>query len=108
MDSTIVSGFDGIAELHIAGIVVYAHAKCAQRAATSIANLPGVVLHATNPQGKLVVTLEASSGREIAARIDEIQRLDSVLSASLVYQHHETLEKMMEEVSHEGHQTGLR
>ena len=61
--------------------------------------LPGAEVHATSADGKLVVTLEAPSAREIAARIDEIQQLDAVLSASLVYQHNESLEAMMEEVS---------
>ena len=70
-----------------------------QQVAESIAGLPGAEIHATSRDGKLVVTLEAPSAREIAARIDEIQQLDAVLSASLVYQHNEALEAMMEEVS---------
>ena len=97
-----------IGELHIAGSVVHAHAERVRQAAAAIAGVAGAEIHTTSPDGKLVVTLEASSAREIAARIDDIQQLDTVLSASLVYQHHEPLEKMMEEISDEGHETGLR
>ena len=95
-------------ELHIAGIVVQAHAEGLHRAAEAIAGMSGAEVHAVSPDGKLVVVLEAPGAREIAARMDDIQRLDAVLSASLVYQHNEPLEAMMEEASHEDHPTGLR
>jgi nitrate reductase NapD len=86
-------------ELHIAGIVVHVYPEAVLRTAESIAGLPGAQIHATSPDGKLVVTLEAPGAREIAASIESIQQLDAVLSASLVYQHNESLEAMMEEVS---------
>ena len=91
-------------ELHIAGIVVHVLPESVERVTGSIAGLPGTEVHAASRDGRLVVTLEAPSAREIAARMDDIQRFDGVLSALLVYQHNETLEAMMEEVSHENHQ----
>jgi nitrate reductase NapD len=94
-------------ELHIAGIVVHARPERVQRVAEAIRGLSGADIHATSADGKLVVTLEAPSAREIAARMDEIQQLDAVLSASLVYQHIESLEAMMEEVSHGNNETGI-
>ena len=95
-------------ELHIAGVVVHAYPKSMQRVAAAIARLPGAEVCATSGDGKLVVTLEAASARAITANIDQIQRFDAVLSASLVYQHSESVEAMMEEVTHEDHPTGLR
>ena len=95
-------------ELHIAGVVVHAHPESVQRVAAAVAGLSGAEIHAISEDGRLVVTLEAPSAREIAERIDDIQQFEAVLSASLVYQHNEALEAMMEEVSHEDHQTGLR
>ena len=94
-------------ELHIAGIVVHARPERVERVAGAIRGLSGAEIHATSADGKLVVTLEAPSAREIAARMDEIQQLDAVLSASLVYQHNESLEAMMEEVSHGNDETGI-
>ena len=94
-------------ELHIAGIVVHAIPEAVKRVAASIADMPGAALHATSANGKLVVTLEASNSREITATIERIQQLANVMSASLVYQHNEALEAMMEEVSNEDHETGI-
>ena len=94
-------------ELHIAGIVVHALAESVQRVSESIAGLPGAEVHAASRDGKLVVTLEAPSARAIAACMDDIQRLGGVLSASLVYQHNEALEAMMEEVPIDDHETGI-
>jgi nitrate reductase NapD len=85
-------------ELHIAGIVVHARPEGAQGVATAIAGWDGTEIHAASPEGKLVVTLEAPTSREIASRMEEIQRMDAVLSASLVYQHSEPLAAMTEEV----------
>ena len=90
-------------ELHIAGIVVHAYPESVQRVAETIERWPGAEVHAVSRDGKLVVTLEAPTAREIAARIESIQKLDTVLSASLVYQHNEALQAMMEEVHHEAH-----
>lgn len=97
-----------IDELHIAGIVVHARPDGAQRVTAAIAGWHGAEVHAASPDGKLVVTLEAPTSREIASRMEEIQRIEGVLSASLVYQHGEPLAAMMEEVTHEDHPTGLR
>ena len=94
-------------ELHIAGIVVHALPEGVERVTASIAEMPGTEVHASSRDGKLVVTLEAPSAREVAACIEQIQQLEHVMSASLVYQHNEALEAMMEEVSDEDHQTGI-
>ncbi len=64
-------------EIHIAGIVVHALPERAQQVAASIAGLSGAEVHAASADGKLVVTLEGSSAREIAGRIEAIQRLDA-------------------------------
>jgi periplasmic nitrate reductase NapD len=94
-------------ELHVAGIIVYARPTSVQHVVETLGALPGAAVHATSAEGKLVVTLEGSSAREIAARIDAIQQLPAVLSACLVYQHNESLEAMMEEVSSEDDATGI-
>ena len=94
-----------VEELHIAGIVVHVYPESVQQVVKAIAGLPGVEIHAASRDGKLVVTLEAPSARAIAARMDDIQQLDAVLAASLVYQHNESLAAMMEEVPCENDET---
>jgi periplasmic nitrate reductase NapD len=95
------------AELHIAGIVVQVLPQSVSHVAKSIAGLSGAQIHGSARDGKLVVTLEAASAREIAARMEDIHQLHAVLSASLVYQHNETLEAMMEEVTNDDHEAGI-
>jgi nitrate reductase NapAB chaperone NapD len=51
-----------------------------------------------SPDGRLVVTLEAGGGDAIAAAVVDIQHIEGVLAASLVYQHCEPESAMQEEV----------
>jgi nitrate reductase NapAB chaperone NapD len=76
-------------EVHIAGLVVHASPQAAARIADAIRGRDGAVVHAHSPDGRLVVTLEADGGDAIAAAVVDIQRIDGVLAASLVYQHSE-------------------
>jgi nitrate reductase NapD len=45
------------------------------------------------------VTLEAPSSEEMTQSVSNIQRIDGVLSAALVYQCADTLDAMNEEIS---------
>jgi nitrate reductase NapD len=83
-------------EVHISSLVVHATPKRAQNIEQLIAAMPGARVHGGSPTGKLVVTLDASSTDEMLSRINAIQRVDGVLSATLVYQCADTLEAMNE------------
>nr|HET7859256.1 chaperone NapD [Caldimonas sp.] len=85
-------------ELHIASLVVHAVPRCLEPVANAVAALSGAEVHASSPNGKLVVTLEASSAAAIAARVASIQRVEGVLSATLVYEYADSLEAMNEEI----------
>lgn len=85
-------------ELHIASLVVHAPPSRVSRIACAILDLPGAQVHATSSAGKLVVTLEAASAGEITRRVGDIQHIDGVLSAALVYQCSDTLQAMNEEI----------
>jgi nitrate reductase NapD len=95
-------------ELHVAGIVVHVYLARLEHVAGALTRLSGAQLHAVAPDGRLVVTLESSSARAVAVCIDAIQRLEGVLSCALVYQHSESLEAMMEEISVEDHAPRVR
>ncbi|HTJ06587.1 MAG TPA: chaperone NapD [Caldimonas sp.] len=86
------------AELHIASLVVHAAPRRLERVASEVAAIPGGEVHASAPNGKLVVTLEASSGDEMSRKVATIGRIDGVLSTALVYQCADTLEAMNEEI----------
>ncbi len=85
-------------ELHIASLVVHALPRRLDQVADAVAALSGAEVHASSPNGKLVVTLEASSAAAIAARVASIQRVEGVLSATLVYEYADSLEAMNEEI----------
>ena len=85
-------------ELHIAGLVVHAYPEAADRIAKAIGRRDDARIHARSPDGKLVVTLEAEGSEAIAAAVADIQRIEGVLAASLVYQHSEPKSAMQEEV----------
>jgi len=85
-------------ELHIASLVVHAPPSRVDRIACAILELPDAQIHATSAAGKLVVTLEAESAGTMSRRVAEIQHIDGVLSAALVYQCSDSLQAMNEEI----------
>ncbi|WP_438393404.1 chaperone NapD [Caballeronia sp. DA-9] len=90
-----------ISEAHIAGIVVHASKSNIEKIRQAISTLPGSEIHAISPEGKMVVTLEAGRSGIIADQIKAISALPGVYSASLVYQHHEDVAALDEEIRDE-------
>lgn len=93
-----VAQTEDFGELHITSLVLHALPRHLKRVSRAIAAVPGAELHAAGPTGKLVVTLEGASAKQIMARVAELQAIDGVLSAVLVYQHAEPIDKMNEEM----------
>ena len=85
-------------EVHVAGVVVHAYPEAVARVVSAVETHAGARVHAQSRDGKLVVTLEADDADTIAAAIVEINRIEGVLAASLVYQHAESASSMDEEV----------
>lgn len=88
-------------ELHIASLVVHSTPRRLDSVASTVAALPGAVVHAATANGKLVVTLEAPDAIAMSERVADIQRIDGVLSAALVYQCADSLDAMNEEINGE-------
>ena len=74
-------------ELHISSLVVHARPERLVAVCAAIARLPGAEVHASNDQGKIVVTLETSNEGDVLTRLDQIGRMGGVMSAALVYHH---------------------
>jgi nitrate reductase NapD len=73
------------AEAHIASLLVHALPAKLEGIAAAIERLGGAEVHAKDPVGKILVTLESENETEILSRISEIQDMDSVINAVLVY-----------------------
>jgi nitrate reductase NapD len=56
-----------------------------------LAALPGVEIHAHDPSGKLILTLETADEAAIVERLNAIYGIRGVLSAALVFHHIEQI-----------------
>ncbi len=86
------------AELHIASLVVHALPSRVAQVRQALSALPAAEVHAHSAAGKLVLTLEAPTGRAMSAQVEAIQQTEGVLSAVLVYQCADSLHTMNEEM----------
>lgn len=84
--------------LNISGIVVHAHPQHQALVSAALAQLPGVEIHATSPDHKLVVTIEADDDRATTDCFETIRQLPGVLSASMVYHHFEDSQSLEQEI----------
>lgn len=73
------------AELHISSLVVQVQPAVIEAVSRVIATLEGAQVHAASPFGKLVVTLETASEAGILERITDINGIEGVLTATLVF-----------------------
>ncbi len=73
------------AEIHISSLVVHARPEGLEFIEATIGSLGGAEVHGASAQGKLVVTLETVNEGEMLTRIDAINRIEGVLSVSLIY-----------------------
>ncbi len=73
------------ASLQIASLMVQARPEKIDGLTPILNNLKGVEVHNTNNAGKMILSIEAASDRDLLARITEIEKADGVITASLVY-----------------------
>lgn len=77
---------NGMNEYHVCGVVIHARHEKQQQIEQQLQQQPGVEVHASSGQGKLVVTVESEAGQQVADTIDQFKDIDGVLSASMIYQ----------------------
>jgi nitrate reductase NapD len=75
--------------MNISGIVVHASPDKIEMVRAQLEKIPGVEVHAASAEGKMVVTIEKPSDREITEIFDEIGKTSGVLSTAMVYHHFE-------------------
>ena len=78
---------DGI---HVAGLVVMTRPEHLERVRAGLSRLPGAEIHAVDPCGKLVITLDAPSDGAIADLMHRIPDLPGVLACTLAHHHSES------------------
>lgn len=78
--------------MNIAGVLVHARPEKLAGVETQLIELPGVEIHASTEDGRLVVTVEDDASR-LADTVMGLQDVDGVLSTSLIYHHFEDSEE---------------
>ena len=78
--------------MNIAGVVIHARPEKLEGVEAQLLGLPGVEIHATADDGRMVVTVEDEAPR-LADTVMGLQDVDGVLSASLIYHHFEDSEQ---------------
>jgi len=78
--------------MNIAGVVIHARPEKLEGVEAQLLGLPGVEVHATADDGRMVVTVEDEAPR-LADTVMGLQDVDGVLSASLIYHHFEDSEE---------------
>jgi len=71
---------------HIAGVLVQARPENLSSVSDAINQLPGIEVHATQPDGRLVLTIEALNRGQVAETLTHLHSCAGVLSACLVYE----------------------
>jgi nitrate reductase NapD len=72
-------------ELHISSLLVRSNPDQMSLVQDTICAMPGAEISQTDPSGKIIVLFEADSDRKIGDALTEIQLLDGVASAALVF-----------------------
>ncbi len=75
--------------VNIAGVLVHAKADELDAVRDGLAGLPGVELHQTLDDGRLIVTVEDMEGHSAGDTILAVHRIPGVIAAALVYHHFE-------------------
>ncbi|WP_282607933.1 chaperone NapD [Pelagibius sp. Alg239-R121] len=74
-------------DINISSLVVQVHPESMAGIMNAIERLPGAEIHASSPLGKIVIVLDLNDDSALSDRIGQIQKMQGVLSASLVFHH---------------------
>lgn len=75
-----------MSDFNICGVLVHARTEHAQQVKSDLEDFQGVEVHSATDDGRLIVTVESDTRRQVADTISSFQEVDGVLSASMVYQ----------------------
>ena len=75
--------------MSICGLVLHAHPEKLDAVNADLAEIASVEVHAATEDGRLVVTVDEPDEAEAIATLTRLQRMDGVLSTSLIYSHFE-------------------
>ncbi len=75
--------------MNICGILVHANPDGFNAVKQRLLSVKGVEVHGMSDEGRVVVTLEEENENTMAESLLTVQRLEGVISASMIYHHNE-------------------
>ncbi|MCP4188915.1 MAG: chaperone NapD [Gammaproteobacteria bacterium] len=75
--------------MNICGILVHARPDGFGAVKKRLLSVKGVEVHGMSDEGRVVVTLEEENEDTMAESLLTVQRLEGVISASMIYHHNE-------------------
>ena len=71
--------------MSISGLVIHAYPEHKEALSAQLAAIEGVDVHGIGEDGRMVVTVDVADDRKAADTVMDMQKLEGVLSASLIY-----------------------
>lgn len=75
--------------INICGVLVHAMPGQASQVREKLLQYEGVEVHKVTEDGRLIVTIDHSDRHHMMDTINQLNNVEGVLSAAMVYQHHE-------------------
>jgi len=85
-------------DIHIAGALVHSRPLNLMQIIRAIDAIDGAQVYQSSAEGKVVVVVEAATGKQVLDVLDVVRALPGVLNVSLVYQHAEPASSMKQEL----------
>ena len=86
-----------MSEYNICGVLVHARPGKAKGISQFLEKISGVEIHSVTEDSRIVITVESDKRKIVADTISDFQKVEHVLSASMIYQYSDT--DMQEEMS---------
>jgi nitrate reductase NapD len=86
-------------DIHIAGALIHSRPLNLLQVIRAIGSIGGAEVYQSSSDGKIVVVVEAATGKQVLDVLDAIRVLPGVLNVSLVYQHAEPASSMQQELN---------
>jgi nitrate reductase NapD len=77
--------------MNISGVMVRAYPEHIESVGKILQDFDGVEVHGSNPDGRMVVTVEQSGAGELSDLLARMHDVPGVLSASMIYHQFEDL-----------------
>ena len=79
-----------MSDFNICGVLIHAKPGHAHQVSQHLEKIEGVEIHSLTDDDRMVVTVESETRRIVGDTITDFQKVENVLSASMVYQYSDT------------------